>query len=411
MTRAPLRRGRGGGKEGPSDGGSGAWVVGLLLAAGGVFLCAHAFAVEPDALVEGLAPPEPASDVRAFDTRNDEGGSITVEWSPSPEEAKGHVITYEILRSSSLDPEPVPVGNVAMGTTSFRDGSAEDGIDYVYTVRVRDGLISDSEPTEAVRSSGQFLHRGRVNVLIAVLLYGAFVVFFIAQARGGKELYVRRIAGLEAVEEALGRATEMGKPVLFVPGLSTIQDVATIAALNILSRLAKKAAEYETRIIIPNRNPIVMPVCQEIVREACVDAGRPDAFREDDIYYVTFSQFGYVAAVDGIMLREKPATNFFLGMFWAESLILAETGASIGAIQIAGTDAVTQLPFFIAACDYTLIGEELYAASAYLSREPLQLGSLKGQDLAKVLIAACIIAGIVLTSLGMPFFASLFSAG
>ena len=80
------------------------------------------------------------------------------------------------------------------------------------------------------------------------------------------------------------------------------------------------------------------------------------------------------------MLREKPAAIFLQGTFYAESLILAETGNSVGAIQIAGTDSEHQLPFFIAACDYTLIGEELYAASAYLSREPMLLGSLRGQD-------------------------------
>jgi hypothetical protein len=114
------------------------------------------------------------------------------------------------------------------------------------------------------------------------------------------------------------------------------------------------------------------------------------------VFYVTDSQFGYAAAVDGIMIREKPATNFFLGMFWAESLILAETGASTGAIQIAGTDAVTQLPFFITACDYTLIGEELYAASAYLSNEPLLVGSLKGQDWAKALIWILLLIGSII---------------
>jgi hypothetical protein len=84
-----------------------------------------------------------------------------------------------------------------------------------------------------------------------------------------------------------------------------------------------------------------------------------------------------------------------MGYYYAESLLLAETGASTGAIQIAGTDSVSQLPFFITACDYTLIGEELYAASAYLSREPLLLGSLKGQDVGKALITLLIIIGVV----------------
>lgn len=71
----------------------------------------------------------------------------------------------------------------------------------------------------------------------------------------------------------------------------------------------------------------------------------------------------------------------------------------MGAIQIAGTPATTQIPFFIAACDYVIIGDEYYAASAYLSREPTQLGSIVGQDIAKGLILALIIAGSLIVSL------------
>jgi len=54
-----------------------------------------------------------------------------------------------------------------------------------------------------------------------------------------------------------------------------------------------------------------------------------------------------------------------------------------------------QLPFFVAACDYTLIGEELFAASAYLSKEPRQLGSLKGQDVGKAIILFCLLVGVI----------------
>ena len=94
----------------------------------------------------------------------------------------------------------------------------------------------------------------------------------------------------------------------------------------------------------------------------------------------------FAATVNGMMMRDRPAANIFMGAFFAESLLLAETGNAAGSIQIAGTAQPEQIPFFIAACDYTLMGEELYAASAYLSHEPLLLGGLKGQDLMKVLI-------------------------
>ena len=127
-----------------------------------------------------------------------------------------------------------------------------------------------------------------------------------------------------------------------------------------------------------------------------------------DIFFLTESQFAYAAGVDGIMLREKPAAVFLQGTFFAESLILAETGNSVGAIQIAGTDKEHQLPFFIAACDYTLIGEELYAASAYLSREPMLLGSLKGQDYGKLMIFAAIVIGVILELIGVNWMTTFF---
>jgi hypothetical protein len=362
---------------------------------------------------EPVPPPPPASptvapptDIVAKDTPNDAGLSISVTFKPSTDDgAKPPKITgYDVLRSpagkdffevAGFSPRvaPEPVGR-------FNDSSVpQDGIPYVYKMRAvgvngGEGASALSNPAQ---SSQQWFNTARINALVATVVFLIFVVIFVNRARAGKSLFIRRIAGLSAVEEAVGRATEMGRPMLYVPGISSISDIATIAALNILAQVAKKAAEYETPLIVPNRDPIVYNVAHEVVKEAYLEMGKPDAFKADNVYFITDDQMGFAAAVDGIMVREKPATNFFLGGFWAESLILAETGASTGAIQIAGTDQVAQLPFFITACDYTLLGEELYAASAYLAREPLLLGTLKAQDLSKMLIVGFLILGALVT--------------
>ncbi len=222
--------------------------------------------------------------------------------------------------------------------------------------------------------------------------------------KGGKEYFIRPIAGLSAVEEAVGRATEMGKPVLYIAGLTGISDIATLASINILGQIAKKVAIYETPLIVPAYDPIVFTVIREVVREAYIDVGKQDAFQEENVFYLTSAQFAYAAGVNGIMVREKPATVFYMGMFFAEALLMSETGNQVGAIQIAGTDAITQVPFFITSCDYTLIGEELYAASAYLSRDPLLLSTLKAQDYGKQVIMLIIIIGIILELMGVHWF-------
>ena len=143
-----------------------------------------------------------------------------------------------------------------------------------------------------------------------------------------------------------------------------------------------------------------MTAARETVQASFLAAGRPESYNQDLVYYVTDEQFGYVAHVQGMMVREKPAACFYMGAFFAESLILAETGNTIGAIQVAGTAMPAQLPFFVAACDYTLIGEEFFAASAYLSGEADQLGSLKGQDIGKVIVVIGIVVGVFALSLG-----------
>jgi hypothetical protein len=248
----------------------------------------------------------------------------------------------------------------------------------------------------------------KTNVAVAVVLFSAISLAFVQVARRHPNLFIRRIAGLNAVEEAIGRATEMGRPVLFVHGLSGVRDVAMIASINILSRIAARVAQYDSGLAVVNNDPIVYALSQEVVHEGCVEAGRPDSYRPDDIYMVASRQFPYVAAVAGIMARKKPAANFFMGYFFAEALILAEAGAATGAIQIAGTDAFPQLPFFVTTCDYTLMGEELYAASAYLSREPKLVGPLRGQDVQKTLLGAALLAGSVTHSLGLKWLVLLF---
>jgi len=373
--------------------------------------------------------PGPPTGVTAADKPNDAGGSIEIRWTPAPLDKTGlkrYVISRALKKDGpwhqiaskpagtvklewssavilqNLDLEPVNENGELLkeGEAPITIAAPVDGTEYWFRVDAwYDGQSFPSEVVGPVTSGVAYFHTGRTIVLYAALIFVGLIIAMISLARRGKDLYIRPIAGIQAVEEAIGRATEMGRPVLFVPGLSSIQDVATLAALNVLARVAEKTAEYDTKLIVPNRDAIVFTVAQEIVREAHSSMGRPDSFDEKNIYFVSDQQFAYAAAVQGTMVREKPATNFLLGMFWAESLLLAETGNTTGAIQIAGTDAVTQLPFFIVACDYTLIGEELYAAGAYMGNDPKLTGSLKGQDLCKAVVILLLIVGVFVAAI------------
>ncbi|UCB52034.1 MAG: fibronectin type III domain-containing protein [Candidatus Zixiibacteriota bacterium] len=365
---------------------------------------------EQDTLAITIAPP---ADLLVKDTPDDGGGSLTLTWKLSPDDTEkiGDIGGYEIFRASRIDTSLQLVSTVGDNTSSFTDVGLEGGREYSYAVRARmDDLNSPLVYSNFARPRVNWFRSYRLNMLVLLLVFSASVLLFIRSAKGGKSLFIRKLAGLEAVEEAVGRATEMGKPVLFIPGISELDEIQTIAGLSILGRVARITAQYETPLVVPVLYPMALAAAGEVVKGAYLDSGRPENFKPDIVRYVAGEQFAYVAAVNGIMLREKPAANIYMGAFYAESLLLAETGFDAGAIQIAGTAMPEQLPFFIAACDYTLMGEELYAASAYLSKEPLMLGSLKGQDLVKIILVGCIILGVVfeVLQLGDGFFTRLF---
>lgn len=343
------------------------------------------------------AAPAPPTNVQGVDHPWDEGKRVDLTWELSGDDAT-EVYTYRVYRAPGEGGEFEQIDTVPAGTAEYTAAELVPGGSYRFAVTAygKNGMESAQVGMPAaVTTTVQIFEGSRGYLAIITLIFCGAVVYWIYHARSGKPIRVRKIAGLEAVDEAVGRATEMGRSCLYVPGIQDINEIQTIASMTILARVAKTAAEYDAKVEVPTSRSLVMTTARETVQAAYLAAGRPDAYNQDLIYYVTDEQFGYVAYLQGMMVREKPAACFYMGAFFAESLILAETGNSIGAIQIAGTAMPAQLPFFVAACDYTLIGEEFFAASAYLSGSPEELGSLKGQDVGKVIVAVLMVIGVI----------------
>jgi hypothetical protein len=228
-------------------------------------------------------------------------------------------------------------------------------------------------------------------------------IFFISLgmylAHKGHVFTIRKIPGLDQIKEAVGRATEMGRPSLFCIGVSNMDHPETFAAMPILSHIARISATLRNRLLIPICAERTLTLQQTTYREACQAVGELRSYNPSDIRFFPGGQVYFTAATMGYMLRERPAACFYFGYWEAESLLLSETGQVIGAMQIAGTSQLFQIPFFIAACDYVIIGEEFFAVSASLSREPVLSGSLFGQDIVKLLLLLSIILGTVAISI------------
>ncbi|HQO09382.1 MAG TPA: hypothetical protein PLK90_04565 [Clostridiales bacterium] len=244
------------------------------------------------------------------------------------------------------------------------------------------------------------IRKYRLNILIASLFFfGLFFYVFTTVKKKRDSIYIRRIPGLDAIDDAVGRATEMGKPIIYDSGLGGFSSPQTIASMLILRSVAKKVAEFKAEIIYPAYDPVVLQIAEEMISSGFLDAGYPEDHKKDNCFFMVSDQFAYAAGLSGLIARKKPATALHFGYYAAESLLISEAGFAAGAIQVAGTTEATQLPFFITSCDYTLIGEELYAAAAYLSRDAQVLSNLKLSDYGKVIFGALFLLGTILLTI------------
>lgn len=248
--------------------------------------------------------------------------------------------------------------------------------------------------------------------LVVLLVVCALVVVSILRAKKGTLPPLRKLAALEAIESAVARAVEMDRPVLAGIGRAPLQgtdSILTLAGLDILRYISELCAKYNAKMIVPIATPEAIPVAAATITEAYAAEGRKEApetvrFIPGDLYATGFS---FHLGVVGILERERPAANIMFGAFYAETLMVLETGHQVGAMQIAGTALVTQIPFIVACCDYYTIGEEIFAAAAYVSKEPTLVGSIEGQDYSRIALVALLLATTIMQTIGLPWLVNL----
>ena len=202
-------------------------------------------------------------------------------------------------------------------------------------------------------------------ILLALFLTFAPVLYYMRRARRGDTVHVRRIAGINAIDETIGRSAELGRPISFSTGLTGLGPLL-YACLGVLYYVAKRVASYKSKLLIPQNTPEAMAIVEDTTRDAYRAAGRAGSFDPQSIVFLSEEQFAFASGYMGMIHRERVAGAFLFGYFAAESLVMAEAGQQVGAMQVAASTSPEQVPFFICTCDYTLIGEEIFAAAAYL---------------------------------------------
>jgi len=240
----------------------------------------------------------------------------------------------------------------------------------------------------------QNLQRGRGFELVFVIIVGILTYLFYRYGKRGREWEIRPLEGLEAIFEGIGRGAEMGRPIMVLPGIGDLGDPQTLAGLTVFGELTQRGAEIGVTTLSCASSSNVIAASEAIARSSYTAAGKEDLYTTGKyIRWFGGDQFSYAVGTAGTILAEKPAMIVFLGYFLMDVVLDAETGARVGAVQIGGT--LGNLAYVAMFCDYLLIGEEIYAASASISKDKMAISTLAGQDWMKIISIGLMVVGVL----------------
>ncbi len=241
----------------------------------------------------------------------------------------------------------------------------------------------------------------------AVLSMLALILFLAQRIKEGHQVHVRRIQALDNLPYVVGGAVETGKRIHVSLGTGALTDsttATTLAGLAALDHVGKQACSAGAPPLVTAADPLVMAAAQDSLRQACAHSDLLHEFDSAQVEMVAPQPTIYALGASTHMRPEETAVNVMIGSFGPEALLLAHPAAQSGITQIAGTDDPQAMAMLFAVSDAPLIGEEVYAVPAYLSRKPALLASLQAQDAVRFGVVALILVAALLRTLGVSLF-------
>jgi hypothetical protein len=235
--------------------------------------------------------------------------------------------------------------------------------------------------------------------IVAALLY------LIARTRitAAYHLTLRPLPAYDQIKQAITEATESGDVVHLSTGAGSVgaaSTTETLAGINAVAAAAGRAATSHAASVITTASPVVLPLVQGAAERAYASAGAPGDFDPAQVRFTADERNAYAVAAADVVSHERVSASLIIGALADETLLIGERGRQAAAEQMIGAADVRALPYAMLTANWTIVGEEIYAAGAYLAGWPAHLASLLAQDWLRLIVVAVIVAGVVIRTMG-----------
>ena len=241
------------------------------------------------------------------------------------------------------------------------------------------------------------------QILSLIILVIAFVATVIATQVIRRRRYafpVRVIPAYESLTLMIGAAIEANRPVHMSAGSAGMGNSNTLLALanaELFYRVAQQAAIGATSPIITTSDSTAIPLGHDTLRRAFESRDLLDRYQASGVRWFPSGprSLAFAAVVTAMLGVDRVNANVLVGSFGPELALITEAAARRNQSLIAASDQLEGQAIAYAMSDHPLIGEEIFAAGAYLGDSASQKASLVALDLLRWLL----IVGIILIAI------------
>jgi hypothetical protein len=234
-------------------------------------------------------------------------------------------------------------------------------------------------------------------ILSAILMAG------LAFLRRKSTPVFREIPAFARLRKAIGLAVEEGSRLhisLGRGGLTTPQSAAELAGLEMLRRVAELTSASDRPPVATSGDGAIAILSQDAL-QASGQAVLSTGYDATAARLTGLTPFSYAAGVLPVMRDENVSANVLMGNFGIEVALLTDAAERGNTSTMAGSDNLPAQAVLYASAQDPLIGEELYAAGAYIKARPFHTASLIVQDILRWLVVIVILVGAILKLAGV----------
>jgi len=231
---------------------------------------------------------------------------------------------------------------------------------------------------------------------LGVILISALLLLVFTVRKRKSPAKFRELSAFTRLSQAIGLSVEDGTRLHISLGrgdLLTSRGASGLAGLSFVRNIAERTSVSDSPLVATAGDPVLALLTQDTLRAGYEAARVGDLFSPNSGRLAGMSPFGYAAGVMPVVGDENVSANVLIGNFGAEIGLLAESAERERALTVAASDDLTAQAVLYASAEEPLIGEETFAAGAYLGMGASHTASLTVQDILRWLVILFLLAG------------------